>query len=114
MYICNECGLVFNNPKQYSEDRTPYGGSSEPGFTEHYKGCPSCGGNYDEAMQCVRCDNEYISVESYHPFCEGCLQDLITVFCEVIVDNFREDEYEAVYDLIDGMSYEDILNKKGE
>lgn len=114
MYICNECGLVFNNPKQYSEDRTPYGGSSEPGFTEHYKGCPSCGGNYDEAMQCVRCDNEYISVESDCPFCEGCQLDLDTVLAEVITDNFREDEYDYICASLECMSYKDLLNKKGE
>lgn len=112
MYKCSDCGLVFDNPKVYSEDRTPYGGMADPGFTETYTGCPSCGGNYDEAMKCVRCDDEYISTESRYPFCEGCLQDLITVYCEVMSDNFRPDEYEAIYDLTDGLSYEEILNKK--
>jgi len=112
MYICRECELVFNSPKQYSEDCTPYGGPAEPGFSHTHYGCPSCGSSYDETMRCARCDNEYVSVESKYPFCEGCLQDLITVFCEVMADNFREDEYDAVYDLSDGMSYQDIINKK--
>ena len=111
MYKCSECGLVFDTPKAYREDRTP-GGASETTFTEVLFACPSCGGNYDEAMLCARCDNEYISTESNYPFCEGCLQDLITAFCEVMADNFREDEYDAIYDLTDGMSYEEILNKK--
>lgn len=111
MRICRECNNVFEHPKQIVEDRTP-GYSSEPGFQETLLVCPSCGGSYDEAMRCVRCNDEYISVESTYPFCEACLQDLITVFCEVMADNFREDEYDAVYDLSDGMSYQDIINKK--
>ena len=54
MYKCCDCGLVFDTPKEYSEDRTPYGGYPEPGFTEHFAGCPSCGGAFNEAMLCVR------------------------------------------------------------
>lgn len=112
MYKCSECGLVFDEPKRFSENRAPYGADMEPRFYETLYGCPSCGGNYDDAMLCARCDNEYISTESRYPFCEDCLQDLITVFCEVMANNFREDEYDAIYDLTDGMSYEEILNKK--
>lgn len=112
MYKCCDCGLVFDNPKVYSEDRTPYGGYPEPGFTEHFAGCPSCGGAFDEAMECVRCNNEYISTESSYPFCEGCQDDLATVLAEVITENFREDEYDFIYDYLDGKTYEDLFNKK--
>lgn len=112
MYICNECGLVFNSPKKYSEDCTPYGGPVEPGFSHTYSGCPSCEGSYDEATECVRCNNEYISIESSYPFCKGCQDDLATVLAEVITNNFREDEYDFIYDYMDGKSYEDLLNKK--
>lgn len=48
MYRCKECGLIFEDPKMYSEDRTP-GGSFEGGsFIETYFGCPKCEGNYEE------------------------------------------------------------------
>ena len=50
MYYCSECGL-FEEPKTYSEDRTPYGGSPEPGFTDTFTGCPTCGAGYEEVSQ---------------------------------------------------------------
>lgn len=100
MYICNECGLIFSTPKRYSEDCTPYGGPAEPGFTNYYYGCPSCGGAYDDTMECARC-NEYISVESPDPFCSECVNDLLSVYAEVIQKNFREDEYDTILNYLD-------------
>lgn len=100
MYICSDCELVFSEPKRYSEDCTPYGGPAEPGFSRSYTGCPSCGGAYDEAMECARC-NEYISTESSDPFCLGCVNDLLSVYAELIKNNFREDEYDTILDHLD-------------
>lgn len=98
MYKCCDCGLVFEQPKHYSEDRTPYGGMSEPGFTEHFTGCPSCGGTYDEAMLCQRCEDTYISTNFSYPFCAHCMSDLMNQYNKLIADNFREDEYDMLYD----------------
>ncbi len=100
MFICNECELVFSEPKRYSEDCTPYGGPAEPGFSRTYSGCPSCGGSYDEAIHCVRCD-EYISIESRDPFCMDCVNNLLSEYAELIKDNFREDEYDTILEHLD-------------
>jgi hypothetical protein len=102
MYICNECELVFNSPKKYSEDCTPYGGPAEPGFSNSYYGCPYCEGSYEEAMQCVRCNDNYIPAESSEePFCMDCINDILSEYAEVIKNNFREDEYDAILNHID-------------
>ena len=75
MYKCCDCGLVFDTPKHYSEDRTPGGAFEGGSFIYHYDGCPSCGGSYDEAMECQRCADTYISVESDYPFCDSCKKE---------------------------------------
>ena len=109
MYICDECGLVFNEPARWTEDRTPYGGPAEPGFQEEMSGCPRCQGNYTEAMLCPRCEDKYISTESRYPFCDGCQKDLV----KELVDTFRPDEWDFLYDYTDCKSYED-LRKEAE
>jgi len=110
MYKCCDCGLVFDNPKEYSEDRTPYGGYPEPGFTEHFAGCPSCEGAFDEAMLCARCEDTYISTESSYPFCDHCMSQLMNEYKKLIADNFREDEYDMLCDHLDSIE----PFKKGE
>ena len=79
MYKCLECGYIFEIPRMYNEDCTPYGGSAEQGFINEYQGCPNCGGNYEEADECSICgecdfvkNGEYIK-DGF--ICEKCLED---------------------------------------
>ena len=110
MYICKECGLVFNNPKKYSEDCTPYGGPAEPGFTRSYEGCPSCEGNYVEATQCVRCEYNYIPARSTYLFCDDCKHKLLSDFTK-FVSNFREDEYDLIAEEAFNSSLQELKDK---
>lgn len=52
MYICLDCDELFEEPKRYVEthglDYPPY---------ETWKGCPYCGGVYEDAQECSRCGN---------------------------------------------------------
>lgn len=48
MFKCIECGYVFEEPKNYSEDLTPGGVFEGGSFIKHYKGCPKCQGEYIE------------------------------------------------------------------
>ena len=85
MYKCSECGEIFDEPKKYSEDRTP-GGSFEGGsFIEHFLGCPICSGTFDEVEECSIC-GEYKFPEDLTDTtgmingdcgycCEQCLED---------------------------------------
>lgn len=103
MYKCCDCGLVFDNPKTYSEDRTPGGAFEGGSFNYSWEGCPSCEGAFDEAMLCQRCEDTYISVESSYPFCAHCMSQLMNQYKQLIADNFREDEYDMLLDHLDAI-----------
>ena len=70
MFICLDCGCIFEEPTKYIDthglDYPPY---------EEYSGCPSCGGAYTEAPRCDGC-GEYIT-DTYveigdERYCEDC------------------------------------------
>ena len=73
MYKCLDCKEVFEEPKEYSEDRTPYGGSGE--IIEHYTACPYCGGAYKEAFVCEKCGEYFTKDElNYDGLCDDCVE----------------------------------------
>ena len=63
MWICNDCGAVFENPREYYELDTGYHGAD----------CPHCGSDdIDEAKRCAECDewvNENTIVNGLCPAC---------------------------------------------
>ena len=90
MYKCYDCGYVFEEPKQYSEDKTPGGAFEGGSFIDHYTGCPSCGGAYDEAAECEWCGEwSYRSLMEYTD--EGLL-------CNLCLEEKEIDDYEDSYD----------------
>lgn len=105
MYICTECHHVFDEPSSQSAE-SYYGvsGLFSHSCGEKVSSCPYCGGAYEEAMLCAGCEDEYISTKSSHPFCESCQKKIIKRF----VDEFREDEYDFIYDYYDGKSYKEL------
>lgn len=65
MYKCYECGLEFDEPKIYSEDCTP-GESFEKGsFCCKYRGCPRCGENFGELIECDACGDQIFIEDSF-------------------------------------------------
>lgn len=70
MYICLECGELFEEPKHYVEthnlDTPPY---------EEWTGCPRCGGAYTGTYRCECCeewiDNDYIGIGDLR-YCQNC------------------------------------------
>ena len=71
MYICNNCGETFEEPKIY-EEHHPYG----MGYaTEEFAVCPHCGeGDIEEAYMCCRCD-EYVA-QTFKGLCEACYDEV--------------------------------------
>lgn len=74
IYICKDCGKIFEEPKQYTEklnsDKYPY---------HSWMGCPNdkcTGGNYEITLQCEVCKKyakeEYITTEDGHVYCSKC------------------------------------------
>ena len=90
MYRCRECGNVFETPANYSEDKTPGGAFEGGSFVEHYTGCPSCGGNYEEAKECDGC-GEFFCESQLYAYSD---EDVCGEFCQ-----FCMDEMEGVDDL---------------
>lgn len=71
MYVCVDCGAVFEESVHYVEthclDTPPY---------EEYDGCPKCGGYYTEAFLCDCCgewiDGPYVKTVNDYRYCEDC------------------------------------------
>lgn len=70
MFICLDCGKLFEEPKYYVEthglDTPPY---------ETWNGCPTCAGAYVETFECSKCGEwitgDYIEVDG-NLICEEC------------------------------------------
>lgn len=72
MFICLECGTIFEEPKKYTETH----GLDSPPYEEFY-GCPECGGGFHETFKCDGCgewiDDFYVEiVPSNEIYCENC------------------------------------------
>lgn len=71
LFVCLECGGIFDEPKDYVEkhglDTPPY---------EEFSGSPCCAGAYTEAHRCDCCDEwitgRYVKLENGDRFCENC------------------------------------------
>lgn len=99
MYICGDCGKLFEEPKGWSQNH------GEPHLTERWSGCPKCGGGFDEAIRCSRCGKYFDAEETSHGYCEDCLK-------EVVSDKFDYDlvlayfiRYDLLIDFLYGFYY---------
>lgn len=63
MYKCKDCGLIFDEPKEYSEDYTPGGAFEGGSFINRFSGCPNCSGSYDDAKECEICGEYFLEEE---------------------------------------------------
>ena len=71
MFICLDCGEIFEKPKIFTET---HGLGSTP-YEELY-GCPLCGGSYAETYRCDVCgkyvEDEYITTDKGDIICDNC------------------------------------------
>ena len=71
MWVCVECGELFEEPEHYVEkhnlDSPPY---------EEWDGCPECAGTFVEAFRCDCCDEfitgDYFEIENGKKYCQEC------------------------------------------
>ena len=70
MFICLDCGLVFEEPEHYVDTH----GLDSPLY-EYWNGCPECGGAYTETYCCDACGEwiagEYVEIGD-QKYCENC------------------------------------------
>ena len=65
MWICNDCGAVFENPDEYYEHDTGY----------HGMDCPHCGSDdIDEAKRCAECDECVNEEKLVNGLCAACIE----------------------------------------
>ena len=67
MYICEDCGAVFDDPKVIGDD------------VDRGECCPDCGSYYfDEALECEECGEYFPAADIYgydHHMCKECLMN---------------------------------------
>lgn len=75
MFVCIECGHVFNEEgaSVWTESRGEYWGSP---CHEEMDGCPKCGGSYAQTYECDCCGewivDKYIKTEDGCRYCSEC------------------------------------------
>ena len=73
MFICLDCGCVFDEPKHWIETH----GLDSPPY-EEWDGCPSCGGAYAETYKCEGCNDwlcgTYAETKNGNKYCENCYE----------------------------------------
>lgn len=69
MYRCDECGLLFEEPRIVREEHG-----------EEYGICPNCGGAYETVYLCKACGEEYTEDE----YCPECLEIVEDMFGQLI------------------------------
>ena len=71
MFVCLECGRVFEEAIEWEENH-----GLDYGPYEKWSGCPSCKGDYVEAYPCDGCDDwitgQYVKLSNGERFCENC------------------------------------------
>lgn len=97
MYICDECGALFEEPVRKREYSEEYGDS-----TAYY--CPHCGSEEYTADECPSCHG---AKNEHGPVCRKCklrIRGLLRLF----VSDFNRPEREYLADLLDGDTLDNI------
>lgn len=71
MWVCTNCGHIFEEPHRWEERH-----GFDYGPFEKFSGCPKCSEPYVEAHQCAECEEwirgGYIKTSSGQRICENC------------------------------------------
>ena len=73
MFLCCECGKIFEEPEWHEEYRGECFGF--PSY-EEFSTCPECGGVYVETYECDCCEKwitgDYVELDNGSRYCESC------------------------------------------
>ncbi len=103
MFICLDCGNVFDEPNTYIEHH-PYGDGY---VNEEFGYCPHCNGDYAEAVQCEQCGEYYIEEDMHDSImCNACANENRKSIAKAIAKLFTKEEFDNLPDDI----FDDIWN----
>ena len=72
MFVCIECGRLFEEPQYWEEKH----GLNSPPY-EQMSGCQFCGGAYAETFRCDCCGDwitgDYIKTDDGERYCTNCV-----------------------------------------
>jgi hypothetical protein len=97
MYFCDNCGTLFETPKQATEHH----GLKSPPY-ETLSVCPGCGqADYSVAQKCLLC-HKYVEQSSLEgDCCPTCAGHLLRRFKEVLELYFSPEELYVLNELLD-------------
>jgi Zn finger protein HypA/HybF involved in hydrogenase expression len=89
MYICLNCGELFNEPHKVSEIHTEL--SERP--LEIFRVCPKCGeADFESATDCENCGTMIGESQAKYGLCGDCEMKSDVLFRELLSENFTENE----------------------
>ena len=106
MFICTDCGRVFEEPKKHIEYH-PYG---EGYAGEEFYFSPCCNSGYDEAEECEFCGEYHSAEDLYDGVCEHCKEGIKQRIAKAIYKEFSQGEFDALPDDVFEDIWEDVEN----
>ena len=104
MFICNDCGHVFEEPKEHREYH-PYGDTYA---YETFACCPNCGGSIDEAEECPECGEYFSSEDMCDTVCKSCFEEYRERVARAIFKEFTEEEFKRLPDGVFDYVWDDV------
>ena len=89
MYKCDDCGLIFNEPKAFYEHHGE-------GMNEMFIACPECGGAFSNVEKCVICGEIHTEIGDYCKSCKEEIDDMFSRFIRNVQNEFDIDRNKAV------------------
>ena len=99
MYICLECGSVFDEPYVIYETHTEL--DEQP--KETFYVCPHCKEPaYEETENCILCDKYIGKSQAQFHLCPDCEMEAEKRFKKILAENFTKDEIKYLNNQYDG------------
>ena len=117
MFICLDCGNVFDEPATYVEHH-PYGSGYAD---EEFCVCPYCRGDCAPAIQCEQCGEYYIEEEMHNSIiCSTCALEnrksiakaIASLFTKEEFDNLPDDTFDDIWNDVEKIYKEEEVEKQ--
>ena len=90
MYICNDCGALFEEPVTCNE-KHPCG---EGYAYELIAVCPSCAGSFGKAVKCTNCGCFHGEEKLNDGMCTDCMDEMLQTIVDAIYNVFTKEDFD--------------------